>query len=86
MVLSDLKGEYDFIFLDAIKKDYLAYFKALEPRLKAGAVLVADNVIQYADEMKGFLNFMGTSPDWDMVIIRASMEKDDGMAVCYKIR
>ena len=85
-VLPDLKGEYDFVFLDAIKKDYLAYFKALEPRLKAGAVLVADNVIQYADEMKDFLNFMRTSPDWDMVIIRASMEKDDGMAVCYKIR
>jgi caffeoyl-CoA O-methyltransferase len=82
----DLKGEVDFVFLDALKEDYLKYFKALEPKMKAGAVVVADNVIQSARAMKDFLDFMKASPDWDRVIIRASMGKNDGMAVCYKIR
>ena len=85
-VLPDLKGEYDFVFLDALKEDYFKYFKALEPKMKPGAVVVADNAIQSARAMRDFLDFMAKSPDWDMVVVRASMAKNDGMAVCYKIR
>lgn len=44
--LAELEGEFDFVFLDAVKTDYFKYFKLLEPKLKAGAVIVADNVIQ----------------------------------------
>jgi predicted O-methyltransferase YrrM len=85
-VLPTLEGDVDFVFLDALKRDYLKYFQLLSPRLKPGAVVVADNVIQSANEMRDFLDFMEQSPDYDMVIIRASMEKNDGMAVCYKRR
>jgi predicted O-methyltransferase YrrM len=81
-----LEGEFDFVFLDAVKRDYLKYFQLLSPKLKPGAVIVADNVIQSAREMRDFLDFMEQSPDYDLVIVRASMEKDDGMAICYKIR
>ena len=83
-ILPGLKGPYDFVFIDAIKEDYLAYFRALEPKLSARAVVVADNVIQYARPMKDFLDFMASSPAWDMVVIRASMAKNDGMAVACK--
>jgi caffeoyl-CoA O-methyltransferase len=83
-VLPQLRGPFDFVFLDALKPDYLAYFRALEPKLKAGTVLVADNVIQYARPMKDFLDHMKSAPGWDAVIIRASMDKDDGMMVAYK--
>ncbi len=79
-----LKGEFDFVFIDAVKRDYFKYFKAISPKLKSGAVIVADNVISFANAMKGFLEAMEENPDYDMVIIRASMEKRDGMAVIYK--
>lgn len=85
-VLPELEGEYDFVFIDAVKRDYFKYFKALEPKMKAGAVVVADNVIRSAGEMKDFLGFMEESPDWEMVIVRSSMEKNDGMAICYRVR
>ena len=85
-VLPKLEGEFDFVFLDAVKEDYFKYFKLLEAKLKPGTVVVADNAIQSARAMKDFLDFMKTSPDWEMVIVRASEEKRDGMAVCYKIR
>jgi predicted O-methyltransferase YrrM len=85
-VLPKLEGEFDFVFLDALKRDYFQYFKALAPKLKPGTVVVADNVIQSREEMKDFLDFMENSPDYQMVIIRASMEKGDGMAICYKRR
>jgi len=84
--LPTLEGEYDFIFIDALKRDYLKYLKAIEPRLKKGAIIVADNVIQSAREMKDYLDYVQTSPDYDTVIIRSSMEKNDGMTVSYKIK
>ena len=85
-VLPTLEGEFDFVFLDALKPDYLKYLKALEPKLKPGATLVADNVIDYAKQMPDFLEYIQSSPLYDTVIIRASMQKNDGMSVSYKIR
>ena len=85
-VLPTLEGPYDFVFLDALKPDYLKYLKALEPKLKPGATLVADNVIDYAKQMPDFLEYIQSSPLYDTVIIRASMQKNDGMSVSYKIR
>lgn len=84
--LPKLEGEFDFIFIDAVKRDYLKYLKLVEPRLKPGAVIVADNVIRSASEMKDFLDYIQESPDYDTVIVRASMEKNDGLSVSYKIR
>ncbi len=84
--LPTLEGEFDFVFIDALKQDYLKYFKLLEPKLKPGAVIVGDNVIRSARAMKDFLRFMQESPNYDTVIIRASMEKNDGMSVSYKIK
>jgi len=84
--LPALEGEVDFVFIDAVKSDYFKYLKLIEPKLKPGAVIVSDNVIKSADAMKDFLDYIQTSPNYDTVIIRASEEKGDGMAVMYKIR
>ena len=84
--LPKLEGEFDFVFLDAVKSDYMKYLKIIEPHLKPGAVVVGDNVIRSERAMKDFLDFMQNSPDYDTVIIRASMEKEDGMSISYKIR
>lgn len=83
-VLPKLEGEFDFVFIDAMKRDYLRYLKALLPKLKPGALIVGDNVIQSADQMKDFLDFIHNNPDFDTTIIRASMEKNDGMSISYK--
>ena len=85
-VLPKLEGQFDFVFIDAHKQDYLKYFKALEAKLKPGAVVVGHNAIVYAKDMKDWLDYMKTSPDWEMVIVRAGSAGKDGMAVCYKIR
>jgi predicted O-methyltransferase YrrM len=85
-VLPTIEGDVDFVFIDALKQDYGKYFKLISPRLKPGAVVVADNAIQSASAMKDFLDFMRTSPEWEMVIVQASKEKNDGMAICYKVR
>ncbi len=84
--LPKLEGEFDFMFIDANKPDYFKYFKAVEGKLKKGAMVVADNAIQSANQMRDFLDYMKQSKDWEITIIRASTEKNDGMAVCYKVR
>jgi len=68
------------------KRDYFKYFKAIEPKLTKGAVIVADNVIRSARQMQDFLSYFKGNEDYEMVIVRASMEKHDGMAVIYKLR
>ncbi len=40
-----LAGPFDLAFIDALKPEYPAYLEALVPRLSAGAILVADNVL-----------------------------------------
>ena len=40
-----LAGTFDLAFIDALKPEYPAYLEALVPRLSAGAILVADNVL-----------------------------------------
>lgn len=40
-----LGGPFDLVFIDALKDEYGAYLDALLPRLEAGALVVADNVL-----------------------------------------
>jgi predicted O-methyltransferase YrrM len=40
-----LAGPFDLAFIDAVKSEYRAYLEALVPRLIAGALVVADNVL-----------------------------------------
>ena len=84
--ISTLTGEFDFAFIDAVKSDYLKYLKLLEPKLKRGAVIVSDNVIKSEKAMLDFLAYIQTNPNYETVIIRSSMEKNDGMAITYKLR
>ncbi len=84
--IPSLQGEFDFIFIDALKQDYLKYLQAALPKLKPNALIVADNVIQSARQMRDFLEFVQNEKEFDTVIIRSSMEKNDGMSVSYKLK
>jgi len=84
--LAKLEGKFDFVFIDAAKNQYFDYLKLIEPKLTPGAVVVADNVIRLARQMQDFLDYIQNNPNYETVIIRASLEKRDGMLVAYKIR
>jgi predicted O-methyltransferase YrrM len=84
--MARLENGIDFVFIDAKKDDYFKYFKLLEPKLRPGAVIVADNTIQSAKAMPDYLEYVNKNPDYDSVTIRASLMKNDGMTVTYKLR
>ena len=45
---------------------------------------MADNVIQFADEMRDFLDAVDSDPKYQSVIVGASEKKHDGMMVIYR--
>lgn len=57
------KQKFDLMFLDAIKSEYLKYLKLAEENnlLSDRVVVVADNVLVYANEMQDYLQYVRTS-------------------------
>lgn len=48
-ILSKLSGEYDFIFMDAAKAQYINFYPNVMRLLLSGGILVSDNVLQDGD-------------------------------------
>lgn len=72
--------QFDFIFLDATKMEYAAYFEAVLPLLRPGGLLVADNVISHRGELEAFFKLLSTHPELDVVEIPLG----SGLMLCYK--
>jgi len=53
--LRDLQGEVDFLFLDGWKALYLSVFEVVAPRLRRGAVVVADDLDIAPDLLRPYL-------------------------------
>ena len=76
-----LEGTFDFVFLDAWKKDYRRFFDLVYPRLDKGGVFLAHNVVNKRDEMGDFLDAIQTRPELWTTIVSPSGE---GMSVSLK--
>lgn len=62
-VIPNLKTKFNMIFLDAAKNEYLRYLRLVEEYglLEKRAVIVADNVILFENEMKDYLDYVRNS-------------------------
>ena len=76
-----LPGAFDFVFLDAWKKDYQRFFDLVFPRLDNGGLFVAHNVVNKASEMGDFLTTLRTHPGLRSAIVSPSGE---GISVSVK--
>lgn len=52
--------KFDLIFLDAVKNEYLKYLRLIEDKnlLESSAVVIADNVLLYENEMQDYLDYV----------------------------
>ncbi|SDF10496.1 O-methyltransferase [Sporolituus thermophilus] len=94
MLLSNLDGPFDFVFLDAAKGQYLDYLLKLLDKLSDGAVIVADNVLfrgwvhsegfvprryrTLVKRLREFLAFITADPRFTTTVC----DIGDGVAIC----
>jgi caffeoyl-CoA O-methyltransferase len=79
--LPTLSGSFDFVFLDAWKRDYRKFLDLMVPRLDKGGLFVAHNVVNKKNEMEDFLDAIWKSPALWTTIVSPSSE---GMSVSVK--
>jgi predicted O-methyltransferase YrrM len=74
-VISNLDLEFDLLFLDAAKNEYIKYLKLAEKKsLKEGAIIVADNVEVSKNEMLDYLHYVRSSRIYESYTIETTLE------------
>ena len=71
-ILPKLTESFDFVFLDAIKKDYLSYFKCIS--FNKNAIVVADNTITHSEQLKSYVDYVRKNYTSELVEIGNGME------------
>jgi predicted O-methyltransferase YrrM len=74
-------GTFDFVFLDAWKKDYKRFLDLVYPRLDKGGLFLAHNVVNKRSEMGDFLDAVQKNPSLWTTIVSPSGE---GMSISRK--
>jgi len=91
-VLDKLDETYDLVFLDAFKEDYILYYQKLIPKLKPGAIIIADNVLwsgkvitepddKTANAIIKFNKYVNDDPNTENIILPVR----DGLSLIRKI-
>jgi predicted O-methyltransferase YrrM len=74
-------GTFDFVFLDAWKRDYKKFLDLVYPRLDKGGLFTAHNVVNKKGEMGDFLDAIQRNPSlWTSIVSPAS----EGISISYK--
>ena len=75
-IIPKLKSKFNMIFLDATKTEYLKYLQLIEKYslLNKRAVIVADNVLIYENEMKDYLDYVRNSGKYISRTTETSLE------------
>lgn len=69
-----LAGTFDFVFLDAWKRDYKKFLDVMLPRLDKGGLFTAHNVVNKRSEMGDFLDAIQRNPSLWTTIVAPSGE------------
>jgi len=79
-----LTGNFDCVFVDAWKRDYIKFFDMTYPRMDKGGLFLGHNVVNKKSEMSDFLTKINTSPDLFTAIMSAP--SGEGVSISYKRR
>ncbi len=69
-----IEGNFDFIFIDAWKPDYVKFLRLLKDRILPGGAIVAHNVTNYARDMQEFLKVIRNDPTLETTFHEISAE------------
>lgn len=82
IIMSELQNEqYDLVFIDANKQEYLRFFEAIHPILKKGGIILADNITSHAEKVKPFVDAISSHKEYQSQIL----DLPDGLLMAYKL-
>lgn len=81
-LLKELKDDdiFDFVFIDANKREYVEYFKLVKPHLSPNAIITADNITSHRQKVQTFLDAIYADNDFQTEIL----DLPAGLSVSYK--
>lgn len=89
VILDDIAGKikegaadfFDFVFIDANKPEYIKYFHKIDPLLKSGGIIAADNTISHAKKVEPYINALIEHPNYQNQMLNFKA----GLFVSYKL-
>lgn len=77
VILEDLLDEikqgkrqkFDFVFIDANKKEYIQYFKLIDEMLTDKGVILADNILSHYEKVEDYVNLLFERKDYQSQIL-----------------
>lgn len=76
----DESEKFDFVFIDANKREYVEYFNLIKPHLTDKAMIVADNIISHAEKVQTFIDAVDADDEFQYEIV----EVPGGILVAYR--
>lgn len=76
-----IREPFDFVFIDANKPEYIEYFHKIDPLIKSGAIIAADNTISHAKKVEPYLNALNENPNYQNQMINF----EAGLFLSYKL-
>lgn len=75
------RGElFDLVFVDANKLEYIEYFHRIDPLLKSGGIIAADNTISHAKKVEPYLKELLEHPSYQNQMLNF----DAGLFLSFK--
>lgn len=70
-ILEHLPADYrvDFAFIDANKRQYVDFFRLIDPHLEVGGYVLCDNVISHSQKVQTFLDAISSNPNYENVVL-----------------
>ena len=62
--------KFDYAFVDANKKEYIEYFKLLDPILVSGGWIFADNMLSHEEKVKPFLDAISAHENYEIELMK----------------
>lgn len=72
--------KFDFVFIDANKRQYVEYFRLIKPHLTPKALIVADNITSHTEKVQTFIDAIDCDEEFQYEIV----ETPGGILVAYR--
>lgn len=63
-ILKQWKEPINFLFLDAVKREYVTYLRLADPYLSPGSSIVADDVVEWRRKLDDFFEYIEKNPQY----------------------